>query len=116
MTQRVVMRFGHDYTSLFNALETLVEQSKSLGVGPRSKVQLAVDAQGTPCLYVELPERAAEALDRSAAGRKPTKAREAVTEQLAARKKAVRSGEPVPGHVPPVAKKGRVLKVRKKSG
>lgn len=114
MTQRIVMRFGKDYETLFGALEFLVDQGRALGVGTRSKVQFAVDAEGIPCLTVELPERAAEALERSAVGPKATKAQEAVRGQLQARREAVRSGDPVPGHVPPVAKRGRMLKTRKK--
>lgn len=113
MTQRIVMRFNHDYETLFGALCFLVDQGRELGVGTRSKVQYAVDAEGVPCLYVELPERAAEALERAAAGPRATKAQQAVRGQLQARAEAVRSGEPVPGHVPPVAKRGRVLKTTK---
>lgn len=114
MTQRIVMRFNRDYETLFGALTFLVDQGKELGVGTRGKVQFAVDAEGVPCLTVELPERAAEALERSAAGPRATKAQEAVRGQLQARREAVRSGEPVPGHVPPVAKRGRMLKTGKK--
>lgn len=114
MTQRIVMRFSRDYETLWGALEFMVDQGRAVGLGTRSKVQFAVDANGVPCLFVELPERAAEALARSAAGPKTTKAQEAVSGQLRARKEAVQTGEPVPGHVPPVVKHGRVLKTGKK--
>lgn len=95
------------------SLKTFIENAENLGVGPRAKVQYAVNAEGVPVLYVVLPPRAADAVLRAAAGRKPTKAQEAVREQLQARREAVRAGEKVPGHMPPVAKGGRKLKVRK---
>lgn len=113
MSQRVVLRLT-EYSMRLGSLRTFLETAEKSGAGPRAKVEYMVDAQGSPCLCVELPERASEALEKVSAPRKPTKAQVAVREQLQTRAEAVRTGQPVPGHVPAVAKNGKTLKVRKK--
>lgn len=113
MGQRVVLRLNKhtmNPASLRKFLDTLEE----LGVGPRGEIYYARGANGDGLLVAELPERAAEALDRASRPQAPTKAREAVRGQLQARQEAVKAGGPVPGHVPPVAKGGRVLRTRRK--
>jgi hypothetical protein len=109
VTQQVVARLT-DFSMNLGTLKAFVETAEKLGAGVRAKVRYAVDAKGTPCLVLELPERAAEALEKASAPPKPTRVQEAVTGQLEARKRAVRSGVPVPGHVPPVARRGKLLK------
>lgn len=113
MGQRVVLRlikYTMNPASLRKFLDTLDE----LGVGPRGDIELCRDANGEWRLVAEIPERAAEALKRASRPETPTKARQAVTGQLKARQEAVKAGAPVPGHVPPVAKNGRLLKTRRK--
>jgi hypothetical protein len=96
-------------------VEKFLAHAKELGAGPRAKLMYAVDADGHPCFYVELPEKAAEALDRKQRPRTPSKAKQAVEKQLTARKEAVKVGNPVSGYVPPVARNGKViLRVKKK--
>lgn len=102
------------WTQNVETMEQFLHQVRELGAGPRAVVNYAVDAQGIPCLYVELPEKAAEALERRQRPKPPTKAQKAVRDQLESRQKAVRSGQPVPGHVAPVARDGKVLRIRKK--
>lgn len=97
-----------------DTVEQFIAQAKELGAGPRAKMHYAMDANGQPCFYVELPEKAAEALEKRQQPKQPTKAQQAVRDQLEARKRAVRSGEPVPGHMAPVAKDGKVIRIRKK--
>lgn len=115
MAQRVVVRLT-EWTLSVASLKVFLQKCEDLGVGPRGKVHYAVDDNQVPCFYVELPERAADALLRAAAGPRATKAQQAVSGQLTARKEAVSSGQKVPGHVPAVARGGKVLKTRKKTG
>ena len=96
------------------ALREFLDQCEAHGLGPRGKIVYAADSEGHPCLVAELPERSAETLERQRRPKTPTKAQEAVRGQLETRRAAVRGGGTVPGHVPPVAKNGRVLKTRKK--
>ena len=109
MTQQVVARLS-GYAMNLGTLKHFVETAEELGAGTRAKVRYEVDDEGIPRLCLELPERAAEALERASRPPKPTKAQEAVRDQLQARDEAVKAREPVPGHVPPVAKRGKTLK------
>jgi len=113
MGQRVVLRLNK-YTMTAASMRGFLDTAEKLGFPPRGLIVYMQNAAGEPCLVAELPDRAAEALERAKRPREPTKARRAVTEQLQARAEAVKSGSTVPGHVPPVAKGGRVLKTRKK--
>lgn len=113
MGQRVVLRLTK-YTMNSASLRKFLDTAEELGLGPRGLIEYALDSKGCPCLVAELPDRAAEALTRVRRPKTPTKAQEAVRGQLEARRDAVRSGTAVPGHVPPVAKGGRVLRTRKK--
>lgn len=113
MGARVVLRLTQ-YTMNRKSLQTFLDQCEENGLGPHGKIVYAVDSEGKPCLVAELPERASDALEKRQTPKGPTKAQEAVREQLQGRREAVESGAPVPGHVPAVAKGGRVLKSRKK--
>lgn len=113
MSRRVVMRLSK-WSQDIETVEKFLAQAKELGAGPKARLNYAVDANGVPCFYVELPEKAAEALEKRQRPRQPTKAQQAVREQLEARQKAVKAGKPVSGHVPPVAKNGKVIRLKKK--
>jgi hypothetical protein len=110
---RVVMRLTK-WSQNIHTVREFLEQAEKLGAGPRAKMVYAVDSDGHPCLYVDLPAGAAEALEKSQRPKEPTKAQKAVTEQLETRRKAVKAGEKVPGHVPP-AVKARKVKLKVKS-
>ena len=114
MGQRVVLRLTK-YTMNPKSLREFLDTAESLGLGPRGTIYYARSANGDGCLVAELPERAAEALKRTRRPETPTKAQQAVRGQLQARQDAVKTGAPVPGHVPPVARRGRVLRTRKKT-
>lgn len=109
MTQQVVARLT-EFSMNLGTLETFSRTARELGSGPRAKIHFTMDVSGTWCLVLELPERAAEALERAVLPPKPTKAQEAVRGQLQDRQEAVRSGAQVSGYVPPVVKRGRMLK------
>lgn len=113
MSRRVVMRLSK-WSQDIETVEKFFAQAKELGAGPRARMNYAVAADGTPCFYIELPEKAAEALEKRQRPKQPTKAQQAVKEQLEARQNAVRAGKPVPGHVAPVAQNGKVIRLRKK--
>lgn len=114
MSRRVVMRLN-EWTQDIKTVRELLDQAEEHGAGPRSKLIYAIDSDGHPCFYIDLPDRAVEAEQRRKRSKAPTKAQEAVREQLEARREALAAGEEVPGYVPPVAKNGRVkVKVRKK--
>lgn len=113
MGQRAVLRMNR-YTMNPVSLRKFLDTIEELGLGPRGKIELRRDDKGEWCLVAELPERAAEALERASRPETPTKAQQAVRGQLRERREAVKAGGPVPGHVPPVAKGGRVLKTRRK--
>jgi hypothetical protein len=113
MGARVVIRLNK-YSMTVGSFEEFLKNCKENGLGPRGKIEYRVDPEGNVCLVAELPERAVESLTRSRTPKEPTKARKAVRGQLQARQEAVRSGRPVPGHVPAVVKGGKVLKTRKK--
>jgi hypothetical protein len=113
VSQRVILRLT-EFSMRLGSFRTFLETAEKYGAGPRAVITYMVDSSGHPCLCLELPEKAAEALEKAVRPLKPTRAQEAVSGQLQARKEAVRTGQPVPGHVPAVAKGGKVLKVRKK--
>lgn len=114
MSRRVVMRLTQYSQDIGNA-ERFLAQARAAGAGPKTKFTYAVTEDGQPCLYIELPEQAAEVFERKRRPKPPTKAQAAVQGQLQARRDAQKSGEKVPGHVPPVVRNGRVIVVRKKS-
>lgn len=111
MSRRAVMRLNQ-WTQDIKTVRELLDQAEANGAGPRSKLVYAVDSDGHPCFYIDLPDRATEALEKRKRPKPKTKAQQAVTEQLEARKRAVEAGEKVPGHVAPVAKNGRPIRVK----
>lgn len=113
MSQRVVMHLTQ-WSQNIQTVQEFLNYALEAGAGPRSKVVYAVDADGRPCFYVDLPAGAAEAMKRRTRTKEPTKAQKAVREQLEARQAAVEAGERVSGHVPPVAKGGKVLRVKRR--
>lgn len=113
MGARIVLRLNK-YTMNRKSLQEFLDKAEELGLRQNDEIVYALDHEGRPCLVAELPERAVEGLERKARLREPTKAQQAVREQLQSRRAAVKTGSAVPGHVPPVAKNGRVLKTRKK--
>ena len=108
MSKRVVMRLT-DWSQDVGNVRKFLDQVEALGAGPRSKIHYAVDAGNHPCFYVVLPEKAAEALERKQKPKPPTKAQLAVEAARKAREEAVKSGAPVPGHVKPVVKNGKLV-------
>jgi hypothetical protein len=96
------------------SLREFVVQMDKYELGPRAAVCYGIGDDGIPVLFVEIPEKLPAGLAKKPGTRRPTKAQQAVTEQLEARKAAVRAREPVPGHVPPV--KGAKKTVRLKLG
>lgn len=113
MGARVVLRLNR-YTMNRKSLREFLDKTEELGTRQLDEIVYALDHEGNPCLVAELPERAVEGLERKTRPAPPTKAQAAVADQLQGRRKAVADGQPLPGHVPPVAKNGRVLKTRKK--
>lgn len=113
MGQRIVLRLT-EWTMTAKALREFCDKMDELGIGPRTKIYYAVDGNGVPCFYAELPQSASAALTKAATPPRPTKAQQAVRGQLQARAEAVKAKQPLPGHVPAVARGGRVLKTRKK--
>lgn len=114
MSYRAVLRLT-EHTETIERMEAFLAQARELGAGPRTKVAYMADPSGRPVLVIELPEKAAEAFEKAATPKRATKAQQAVRGQLEARDKAVRAKQPVPGHVKPVAKQGKVIVRRKKS-
>lgn len=116
MSKRVVMRLTNWSQDIGN-VEKFLAQAKELGAGPRAKLNYAVDANGCPCFYIVLPEKAAEALAKRQQPKAPSKAQAAVQKQLEDRRTAIKSGKEVPGYVKPVARDGKIIvriKKRKK--
>jgi hypothetical protein len=116
VSKRVVMRLTNWSQDIGN-VEAFLERAKSLGCGPRAKINYAVDQHGHPCFYIVLPEEASKALERQRKPKAPSKAQQVVQAQLKAREKAVKSGEPVPGYVKPAVRDGKIIvrvKKRKK--
>lgn len=114
MGARVVLRLNK-YTMNRQSFQEFLKKLEELDVPMRAPITYMLDHEGRPCLVAELPEKAAERVERRARVKEPTKAQQAVREQLQGRRAAVRSGQPLPGHVPAVAKNGRVLKTRKRA-
>lgn len=122
MSHRVVMRFNvkvldtgaADYYQYLETLETAIAQAKQLGAGPRAKVHQMDTVDGETALVIELPERLAEARVARPRPVVRTKAQQAIADRREARDAALRDGEQVPGHEPPLAKRGKVLKKRRK--
>lgn len=114
MPYRAVLRLTQ-YTQTVGYIEQFLAQVRELGVSGSTRItyMLTEDTQ-EPVLVVELPEKAATAFETSVKPKPPTKAQQAVTDQLAARKQAVKAKQPVPGHVDPVAKNGKVIVRRKR--
>lgn len=115
MGQRVVMRLT-DYSFTTRDLKVFLERAEELGVHSRTRLVYSQDSSGNAYICAEVPERAVESLRRKSAPPRRTKAQQAVSDQLSARKAAVQSGAPVPGHVPAVkgAKRTVNLKTRRK--
>lgn len=113
MGVRIVLRLN-EYTMNEQSFQEFLDKARELGLRRRDPIVYALDHEGRACLVAELAERPVEALVRKVRPKQPTKAQAAVSDQLQGRHAAVQSGQPVPGHVPPVAKRGKVLKTRKK--
>lgn len=109
MSKRVVLRLTKWSQDIEN-VEKFLSHARELGADQKSKLEYAVDANGQPCFYIVLPEKAAEALDRKLRPKAPSKAQAAVKSQLEAHRDAVKSGKKVPGHVSPVVRDGKVVK------
>jgi hypothetical protein len=101
MSRRVVLRLTK-WSADISGFEAFIETAKDAGAGPHAKIQYATDAEGHPCAYIELPEKAVEALERRERPKTLTKTQQAVKDQLEDRKRAVAAGDAVTGHVPPV--------------
>lgn len=112
MGDRVVLRLNQ-FSMNVKSLREFLDTCTGLGLGPHGRIVYAQDREGRPCLVAELPERAAEALEKSRRGKAPTRAQQAVADQLEGRREAVQSGLPVAGHVPAVARGGKILKTGK---
>lgn len=110
---RAVLRLT-EYTETIERMEAFLAQARELGAGPRTKVTYMVDAKGNPVLVIELPERAADAFEKASRPKVRTKAQQAVADQREARLRAIKANEPVPGHVKPVARNGKIIVRRKK--
>lgn len=108
MSKRVVMVLTNWSQNLSNVRKFL-DQAESLGAGQNAKIHYAVDSKGQPCFYVELPRTAAEELERQRTPKPPSKAQQAVLDQLKAREKKVKAGIPVSGHVKPVIRNGKLV-------
>lgn len=113
MSQRVVMHLTK-WTQNVQTFQEFLTAAVELGAGPRAKVVFAHDSDGHPCFYVDLPDGASDALEKRRKPKEPTKAQKAVKSQLEDRKRAVQDGKEVPGHVRPVVRGGKVLKVKVK--
>lgn len=103
-----------DFSENIGTVQAFLDQARNHGAGPRAKITYAVDSNGIPCFYIELPESAVAALARKERPPVRTKAQQAVRDQVEARLAAVKAESPVPGHVPPVARRGKVLKAKVK--
>lgn len=113
MPQRIAMRLK-EHRAQAASLREFVAQMDKFELGPRTKVCYGIGDDGIPVLFVEIPEKAAAGLKPKPGTRRPTKAQQAVTDQIQARKDAVAAKEDVPGHVAPV--KGAKKTVRLKMG
>lgn len=113
MGARIVLRLNK-YTMNRKSLREFLDKAEELGLRQNDPITYALDHEGKPCLVAELPERAVEGLERKTRLKTPTMAQQAVRDQLQARRAAVETGEAVTGHVPAVARNGKVLKTRKK--
>lgn len=114
MGARVVLRLNK-YTMTRQSFQEFMNKLEELDVPMRAPIVYALDHEGRPCLVAELPEKAAERVERRVRVKEPTKAQKAVREQLQGRREAVKAGQPLSGHVPAVAKNGRVLKTKKRA-
>lgn len=113
MGDRVVLRLS-EYSMTLKSFQEFLDTCGVLGLGPRGKIVYSEDSEGHPCLVANLPEKAAEALEKERRLKTPTKVQTAVRDQLQGRREAVKAGNPLPGHLPAVAKGGKVLKTGKK--
>lgn len=117
--QRLVMELGPKTKLLVQTLRGFLAECDKHEIGPRAEVELGLegiplpeDTEVTLFLRVDLPNKTSDLPGRVRRVVKKRKLEVAVEEQIAARKKARKSGEQVPGHVPPV--KGTVRRVRRR--
>jgi hypothetical protein len=109
VSKRVVLRLTKWSQDVANVRKFL-DEAESLGAEPNAKLHYAVDANGQPCFYIVLPEKAAEAIDRKRTPKAPSKAQAAVQKQIQQHRAKVKSGEKV-AHVTPIVRNGEIRKV-----